>query len=264
MLSARPELFDRNTDFAEVLQPRVWGAWRAPYLRAKRLDLSYTSPINEHSHQVQDRSPDEHILKILCRKAGLAGAIELRPYLHLSDAECSRWRLGALQLAVQAQGESSGAAMKNKLWPTDRMAAVVRSVQHSIPEVSIIQLGDKSDPLLPGVIDMRGKTSLRETAAILSQSKAYVGTVGLLMHMARAVGCRSVIIYGGREKPWQTGYQCNVNLATSTDCSPCWKWNTCEFDRKCLAEITVEMVLEKVLAVLAAPQVPLEEEWVKL
>ena len=66
------------------------------------------------------------------------------------------------------------------------------------------------------------------------------------MHLARAVETRSVIIYGGRLKAWQSGYPCNENIETNPDCSPCWQNNHCDYDRKCLKEISVNDVLEAI------------------
>jgi ADP-heptose:LPS heptosyltransferase len=89
---------------------------------------------------------------------------------------------------------------------------------------------------------LRGKTTIRESAAILSNSMVFVGLVGFLMHLARAVECRSVIVYGGREAPWQSGYSSNENLYTPMHCSPCWLWNRCDYDRECMNLISVEDV----------------------
>jgi ADP-heptose:LPS heptosyltransferase len=63
------------------------------------------------------------------------------------------------------------------------------------------------------------------------------------MHLARAVDCRSVIVYGGRLKPSQIGYVANKNLYTQVRCAPCWLRNNCDFDRKCMDMITTEQVI---------------------
>ena len=75
---------------------------------------------------------------------------------------------------------------------------------------SFIQIGSTADPPLQRVRDLRGATGIREAAAILYHARLYVGTVGFLMHLARAVECPSVIVFGGREAPWQSGYVCNI------------------------------------------------------
>ena len=55
-----------------------------------------------------------------------------------------------------------------------------------------------------------------------------------VMHLARAVDCRSVIIYGGREHPSQSGYSANENLYWSGACAPCWLRNDCNYGRICM------------------------------
>jgi ADP-heptose:LPS heptosyltransferase len=121
-----------------------------------------------------------------------------------------------------------------------------------------------SDPPLKGALDLRGKTSLREAAAILSNSQLFVGLVGFLMHLARAVNCRSVVVYGGRETPDKTGYIANKNLVGVTPCSPCWEENKCDYDRECMKMISVETVVEAVMEQINHHGNPLETEVVSL
>ena len=64
------------------------------------------------------------------------------------------------------------------------------------------------------------------------------------MHLARAVDCRAVIVYGGRETPEQSGYRCNENLYSAVHCSPCWRLNTCPYNRMCLERIDVHHVVD--------------------
>jgi ADP-heptose:LPS heptosyltransferase len=107
----------------------------------------------------------------------------------------------------------------------------------------MVQLGAASDPPLANVRDLRGRTTIREAAAVLAGSRLFIGMVGFLMHLARAVGTRSVIVYGGREHPSQSGYRVNTNLFTELPCSPCWYWNRCPYDRECMRRITAADVI---------------------
>ena len=109
--------------------------------------------------------------------------------------------------------------------------------------MQVIQIGAASDPKLEGAMDLRGKTTIRQSAAILANALVYIGLEGFLMHLARAVDCRSVIIYGGRLKPSQIGYVANKNLYTQVRCAPCWLRNPCDFDRKCMDMITPPQVI---------------------
>jgi hypothetical protein len=55
-----------------------------------------------------------------------------------------------------------------------------------------------------------------------------------------------VIVLGGREAPWQSGYPENLNLYTEVPCAPCWLWNRCDYERKCLTAIEPGEVVRKV------------------
>ena len=144
--------------------------------------------------------------------------------------------------------------MQNKNWYTERYEEVIDALRN---RYEFIQLGSTGDPLLKGTTDWRGRTNIRATAAILSHARLYIGHVGFLMHLARAVECPSVIIYGGREAPRQSGYYCNFNLYTKLPCSPCWLWNRCDFDRECMRRIQASHVIEQIEKALAAPRGPL-------
>jgi ADP-heptose:LPS heptosyltransferase len=130
--------------------------------------------------------------------------------------------------------------MHNREWYPQRFQELCAELR---TDVRVVQIGSANDVRLEGAIDLRGKTNLRQTAAVLANSLVFVGLVGLIMHLARAVDCRSVIIYGGREKPSITGYVANKNLYTQVRCAPCWFRNNCEFNRKCMDAITVEQVI---------------------
>jgi ADP-heptose:LPS heptosyltransferase len=151
--------------------------------------------------------------------------------------------------------------MKNKEWFQDRLQSVCDRLA---TDFRIIQIGAVSYPKLDGVVDMRGKTTIRQSAALLANAKAFIGLEGFLMHLARAVDCRSVIIYGGRIAPWQIGYIANENLYSAVECSPCWLRNRCDHDRKCMDQITVEQVLAAVRRQIQKHGTPLEVETANL
>ena len=165
----------------------------------------------------RDVTPPGHFTETMCRVAGIKGEIEVRPYLYLHSREREKGRLYPSQAVIHSAGL---AAMKNKQWPTARYQVVADDLQN---EVRWIQLGLAEDPPIIGALDLRGRTTLRETAAILANSKVFVGEAGFLMHLARAVETRAVIVYGGREDPKVSGYRANENIVGRTICSPCWQ-----------------------------------------
>jgi ADP-heptose:LPS heptosyltransferase len=71
----------------------------------------------------------------------------------------------------------------------------------------------------------------------------FIGLEGGLMHLARAVGCRSAVIFGGRVHPSQIGYSSNESLYWDGACAPCWQRDNCDYDRICLGDISADMVI---------------------
>jgi hypothetical protein len=207
------------------------------------------------------KQPSRHIIAEMCARAGITGPVTIRPYLTLTDEEKSLAAWASGRIVIQSSGLAARHPMLNKQWHAERFQGVVDAL---VGGLSIIQLGSSEDPPLQHVNDLRGTTSIRETAAILSHARLYVGTVGFLMHLARAVECPSVIVFGGREAPWQSGYICNSNLYSAVPCAPCWRANTCEFDRRCMSGISVDDVVSATRQMLQRSRNPLAVETVDI
>jgi ADP-heptose:LPS heptosyltransferase len=82
----------------------------------------------------------------------------------------------------------------------------------------------------------------------------FVGLESMHMHLARAVECPSVIVYGGRLRPDQIGYACNENLYNPVPCAPCWLESRCEIGRVCLETIAASDVIEAAERLLSRPR----------
>lgn len=258
LMSGHPQIFSGNADLAQVVPPddrfRDYAAiWGVPFQL-----LEYAKYDRERDISPP---PPRHIIAELCFRAGIQGRVELRPYFHLTAAEKEKgvWACGLI--AIQSSGLGAKWPMQNKQWFPERFQAVVNGLKS---EFKFVQLGSLNDPVLDGVMDLRGKTSIRETAAVLASSRLYIGNAGFLMHLARAVECPAVIIYGGREAPWQTGYACNENLYSAVPCAPCWLWNTCDHGRVCMENISAAAVVHAVRKIAGRTSGPLPEEQVEI
>lgn len=240
-MSRYPDLFTHNPAVGAV-----W-AWDARILAlhaALRQDATYPCYMYERIAEGDVHyCPPYPMTARMCKMSKVFGEIDIRPYLYLTDSEKQAGQVAPRQVAIMSSGLSALHKHLNKQWFPERYQAVVDALQG---QYDFVQIGAASDPRLENTLDLRGKTSLRQTAAILSRSLLFVGQIGFLMHLARAVDCRSVIVYGGREMPYQSGYVCNENLYTPLTCSPCWKENACDFDRECLQRIQPEHVLAAV------------------
>jgi hypothetical protein len=226
--TAFPELAVGNPDViavpADFRLRRLCGLFGVPCI-----ELGYRS------------NPPGHVIVAMCEFAGIRGEVELRPYLMLSREESCAGRVTSRpQIALQTSSLAARFPMRNKQWHHDRMQLVANALKD---DFDLVQLGAASDPQLDGALDLRGKTSVRQAAAVLSQSRLFIGLVSGLMHLARAVDCRSVIVYGGREHPFQSGYSANENLHWVGSCAPCWQRDECDFDRVCMSDILPEAVI---------------------
>lgn len=253
MFSKYPSLFEENTDvaavhnlgYASVGRRRHWG-YSVIVPHYARYDAPADRDINLHAH----------FIETMCRMAGITGKIELRPYIQLRPQEMEKGRLDPSQAVIHSAGL---ALMKNKQWFPERYQAVADDLRQ---DVRWIQLGLAEDPPISGALDLRGRTTLRETAAILANSRVFLGEAGFLMHLARAVETRAVIVYGGREDPMVSGYSLNENMVGRTLCSPCWQRTRCDYGHECLQIIGVDDVVAAVRRQLGREGTPLEVEQV--
>jgi len=237
VITQNPGLFEKNPDIEKIIRQSDarLNRWGRAGLPVRKLIHTGYDPARDI-----DLPPDEHILIRMCRTAGITGPVELRPYIFLTPTELAAGRLADNQVAIQSTGMAAPFAMQNREWYPQRFQELCAQLRS---DVRVVQIGSSSDMKLEGAIDLRGKTSVRQTAAVLANSLVFIGLVGFPMHLARAVDCRSVIIYGGREKPAITGYVANKNLYSQVRCAPCWLRNACEFNRKCMDMITVDQVI---------------------
>ncbi len=250
-----PSLFECNPDVDFVLTPWKPRADRILHrgLRITRLTYAGYDPVSD-----SDAALKEHIIVTLCRQAGINGSIELRPRLFFSAAELAGGKIFDRQVVIQSSGLASLHPMKNKEWVSWSFSMGGRATLKE-REISSDSAWP-SHPLIEGAHDLRGKTTLRQSAAILANSLVFVGLVGFLMHLARAVDCRAVIVYGGRETPSTTGYIGNTNLTGPTSCSPCWLRNRCDYNLECMNMIPAESALEAARKQIALRGTPPETE----
>jgi ADP-heptose:LPS heptosyltransferase len=254
MMTHYPELFQANSDVDAVLPQSSMLLRLTAALRRRVIFPIYTRHI---ASEDRDIPPARHMIATMCELSSISGEVALRPYLTLADDERARGRLAANQIAIQSSGMAARYPMRNKEWFPERFQQVVDMLRG---EYTFVQLGAPSDPPLAGAIDLRGKTTLRQSAALLSQSLLFIGQSGFLMHLARAADCRAVIVFGGREDPELYGYVCNENMYTPVPCAPCWLWNTCAYDRRCMRQIEAAAVVEAAQRQIARAGEPLETQ----
>jgi hypothetical protein len=245
MLSRHPELFAGNPDIECVVSPTEETA-----IALARRGVQVVRPVYTKNTEGSDIPPKEHVLTTMARVAKVQGDLELRPRLHVSVHEAEAANTFEGSIVLQSSGLSARFPIRNKEWIPERFVKVASGLSKTAP---LVQIGSLADPPIPGTRDLRGRTSVRETAAILARSRLFIGLVGFPMHLARAVDCRAVIIFGGREAPWQSGYSANTNLYRALACAPCWLVDRCDHNKRCMDEISSDDVITAAHEALARP-----------
>jgi len=229
-----PELFQRN--------PHVAWATRAHLATTRR-------HLRPRYRVLPGEAP--RLYRQLLDSAGLRDEPETPPELRLAPLELAAARRDAPGefLCVGPCGKG-GFCGNRKEWGLENFAAALRGLSG----LRFIQLGAAGDPLLPGVLDRRGRP-LREAAALLAVSRGLLGLEGGLMHLARAVGAPATIVYGGLVAARCSAWPGHEIVAATPPCSPCFSSEhsigDCE-TMECMKAIEPAAVVAAVRRMLAA------------
>ena len=233
MLSHYPEIFQNNPHGLQI----VPDDWKTIKLLEK---IKRPSTLLYYGKWIGDNDkidpPAKHLIAEILEKCDINGDVCLRPYWY-GDTRPTTLVPKNDYICVQSTKTYSSTPMLNKQWDEESLIEVIKLLKDKF---EVVQLGTLEEPRLPYTIDQRN-LCISDSATLLANARFFIGQVGFLMHLARAVDKRSVIIYGGREKAWQSGYLCNENVETHPECSPCWQNNGCDFNRRCLSDISVEI-----------------------
>ncbi len=164
---------------------------------------------------------------------------EFKGDIHLSETE-RRWinqvqEITRVPLPFWIVGAGGKYDFTAKWWPVERYQQVV---EHFAGRILFVQVGEKHHhhPPLHGVLDLRGKTNLRQMIRLMHHAQGVLCPVTLHMHLAAAVPVRKdmpknrpcVVVAGGREPAQWEAYPHHQYLhrnGTLPCCAQggCWK-----------------------------------------
>lgn len=168
-------------------------------------------------------------------------------------------------------GASWGKNAVYKQWPADRFAQLAGRLIKNL-DAHVVLLGSTDEKpisdiivndvqsrwgLKPtyfpaSIINLTGKLSLEELAAVIKELKVLVCNDGGPLHMAVALGVKTVSIFGPVDDKVYGPYPLSgdhIVIKKDLSCRPCYenfRFKGCLNNRKCLEDITVEEVYKQV------------------
>ncbi|MDP5255395.1 MULTISPECIES: lipopolysaccharide heptosyltransferase II [unclassified Vibrio] len=145
-----------------------------------------------------------------------------------------------------------------KKWPAEHYAAVAQEMIKSGKQVWLFGSGkdveacqnikDRIDKDLQShAYILAGQTSLIEAVDLLSACDIVISNDSGLMHVAAAVGCKVVAVYGSTSPQYTPPLAEKVAMVhTDIDCRPCFKRECPLGHLKCLKELSPQKVLDAI------------------
>jgi len=152
-------------------------------------------------------------------------------------------------------GINPGAAFGTaKCWLPDRFRAVTERLIQD-PRITVIYFGDPTGAPLVNeicqglgerVINVAGKTTLRELLALIQSCNVMLTNDSGPMHIASALAVPLVALFGSTSDVQTGPYGGGTVIHKRVECSPCYK-RVCPIDFRCMTRIEVDEVYEAVM-----------------
>ncbi|NIP38419.1 MAG: glycosyltransferase family 9 protein [Candidatus Dadabacteria bacterium] len=152
-------------------------------------------------------------------------------------------------------GIFSGATVAERMWGIDRfietakqlldrnIGVVVLGASSEIADSAKLETAVNADKIL----NLTDKTTLYQTALVISRLNLFISADTGLMHIAYGVGTPTVSLFGaGIENKWGPKGENHINLNKQLTCSPCTRFGytpSCAIDVKCLRDISASEVV---------------------
>lgn len=160
-------------------------------------------------------------------------------------------------------GINPGAAYGSaKCWLPDRFHAIAEKLL-ALPDTYVLFFGDPAGaPLvndickgLPEdrVLNLAGKTSLRELLAFIQKCNVLLTNDSGPMHIASALGTPLVALFGSTSDVQTGPYSGGKVIHKHVECSPCYK-RVCPIDFRCMKRIEVDEVYHEIIKILKSNQ----------
>ncbi len=243
----------------------AWWFWRGRVEQRVGYKGHWRRWILDHAIDEPENIDKQHLVKTYKELSEAIGVpkSDTSPELYLSDAEradaAQRLKLLGIPEKATIVGINPGAAYGSaKCWLPERFREVALRLLED-PKITVLFFGDNNgsplvqqicDGLPARVINLAGRTNLRELMALIHHCNVLLTNDSGPMHIADALGTPLLALFGStcdiRTGPYNSGRI----IRKPVPCSPCFK-RTCPIDFPCMKQIEVDEVTKSLRDILA-------------
>jgi len=183
-------------------------------------------------------------------------------YVSSEEARAAETLLGKHGVALGRHivvGINPGAAYGSaKCWPPERFKSITKRLIEN-PHLYVVYFGDQiGAPLVADicrdfperVINLAGKTSLRELIALIQSCSIFLTNDSGPMHIAAALRTPLLALFGSTNDVKTGPYAFGQVIHKHVECSPCYK-RVCPIDFRCMTRIGVDEVYSELQKLIA-------------
>ena len=184
--------------------------------------------------------------------------------LKLTVAETAEagYQLSKLPDGMKIISLSPGTKMQSKDWTVTNWGALIKLLAAALPDWALVIIGAPDEIEAANqceaawhegqVLNICGKVSLRECAAVLGKTSLFIGHDSGPMHLAGAMGVPIVAVFAAINIPrkWYPRGDRNQIIYHKTDCAGCGLTVCVEQKKKCILSITPNEVFDAVMEVI--------------
>lgn len=165
------------------------------------------------------------MMQWVANRMDLTGEINVKPEIRLTQYEKDFGKFADGKIVIKCGGNGPYKYLLPKI-----AQGIIDELRG---EYEFLQIGDFDDPVLSGA-EQLFKLNLREFAGVLTHARMFVGAIGGMMHLARAVDCPAVILHGCEHDDFY--YPSQRKVFSENRCmlcvQRCW-WPDKDDERRC-------------------------------